>query len=100
MKALQKEKTKTKSDYTCIVSVYLDKEYMYDTFDEIAKRNKYKIVRHEFDDFVLADEYCKTLQDMNQEFLGRFLYSVQYISTEISKNFIKTISLQPNMLSI
>lgn len=100
MKTQLKEKRKTKSDFTCIVSVYLDKEYRYDTFDEIAKRNKYKIVNHEFDDMVLADEYCKTLQGMNQEFLGRFLYKVEYITTEVSEKYTKIISLQPNITLI
>lgn len=85
----------TKSDFTCIVSVYLDKEYKYDNFDDVAKCQLHKIVHHEFDDMVLADEYCKTLQELNNEFLGKFFYKVQYIPIESSKKYTKIISSQP-----
>ena len=88
----------TKSDFTCIVSVYLDKEYLYDSFDNVAICNLHKIVHHEFDDMVLADEYCKTLQELNNEFLGKFLYNVQYIPIESSKKYTKSISSQPNSI--
>lgn len=88
----------TESDYICIVSLYLDKEYMYDNFDDVAKYKRHKIVNHEFDDMVLADEYCKTLQEMNNEFLGKFFYKVQYIPIESSKNYTKMISEKPNSI--
>ena len=86
----------TKSDFTCIVSVYLDKEYKYENFDDIAKYQLHKIVHHEFDDMLLADEYCKTLQELNNEFLGKFFYNVKYIPIESSKKYTKIISLQSN----
>ena len=88
----------TKSDFTCIVSVYLDKEYKYVSFEDISKRSKKNVVHHEFDDMVLADEYCKTLNEMNNEFLGKFFYKVTYQKIEVSQNFTKIISLQPNSI--
>lgn len=90
----------SKSDFTCIVSVYLDKEYLYDNFDDVAKCKRDKIVHHEFDDMVLADEYCKTLQELNNEFLGKFFYKVQYIPIESSKKYTKIISPQPYSISL
>ena len=90
----------SKSDFTCIVSVYLDKEYLYDNFDDVAKCKRHKIVHHEFDDMVLADEYCKTLQELNNEFLGKFFYKVKYTPTESSKKYSKIISQQPNSISL
>ena len=92
--AMQSAKRFTKNDFTCIVSVYLDKEYLYDNFDDVAKKKRNKIVHHEFDDMVLADEYCKTLQELNNEFLGKFFYKVQYIPIESSKNYTNIISPQ------
>lgn len=86
----------SKSDFICIVSVYLDKEYMYDSFDDVAQCKRHKIVHHEFDDMLLADEYCKTLQELNNEFLGKFFYNVKYIPIESSKKYTKIISLQFN----
>lgn len=85
----------TKSDFTCVVSVYLDKEYKYDSFEDIAKYKECKIVHHEFDDMVSADEYCKTLQELNNEFLGRFFYQVKYIPTESSLTFTNKIYYPP-----
>ena len=90
----------SKSDFTCIVSVYLDIEYLYDNFDDVAKCKRDKIVHHEFDDMVLADEYCKTLQELNNEFLGKFFYKVQYIPIESSKKYTKIISPQPYSISL
>jgi len=90
--AMQSAKRFTKNDFTCIVSVYLDKEYLYDNFDDVAKCKRDKIVHHEFDDMVLADEYCKTLQELNNEFLGKFFYKVQYIPIESSKKYTNIIS--------
>ena len=51
---------------------------------------------HEYDDMVWADDYCKTLNEMNNEFLGKFFYKVTYQKIEVSQNFTKIISLQPN----
>jgi hypothetical protein len=65
---------------------------MYDNFDDVAKCKRDKIVHHEFDDMVLADEYCKTLQELNNEFLGKFFYKVQYIPIESSKKYTNIIS--------
>ena len=90
--AMESAKRFTKNDFTCIVSVYLDKEYLYDNFDDVAKCKRDKIVHHEFDDMVLADEYCKTLQELNNEFLGKFFYKVQYIPIESSKKYTNIIS--------
>jgi hypothetical protein len=98
--AMESAKRFTKNDFTCIVSVYLDKEYLYENFDDVAKNKRHKIVHHEFDDMVLADEYCKTLQELNNEFLGKFFYKVQYIPTESSKKYTNIISLQTYSTSL
>jgi hypothetical protein len=86
MEAMEKTKRYTKNQFTCIVSVFLDKEYKYDRFEEIPEcSNGFK--HHEFEDYVLADEYCRLLLEMNKEFIGRFLYKVEYLPTEASENF-------------
>lgn len=85
-----KLKRHTKSEFTCIVSVFLDKEYKYHHFDEVPKKSK-DITHHEFEDFSFADEYCKLLLEMNQDYLGRFLYSIKYLPIEQSPNFTNKI---------
>lgn len=90
----------TTNDFICVVSVYLDKEYKYVSFEDIAKCKEAKIVHHEFDDMVLADDYCKTLQELNNEFLGKFFYNVKYIPTASSFTFTKIISPQPNSIKL
>lgn len=84
----------TKSKFTCIVSVYLDKEYKYDHIDEVPSEVE-KIVCHEFEDFSFADEYCKLLLEMNQDYLGRFLYKIRYLPIEMSPNFTNVIEFYP-----
>ena len=90
-KMQEKTKRYTKNDFTCVVSVFLDKEYKYDKFEEIPCELSDKVRHHEFDDYVLADEYCRLLLEMNKEFIGRFIYKVQYISVEASPNFTNQI---------
>jgi len=86
-----KIKRYTKNTFTCVVSVYLDKDYRYDSFDKIPEEDSSKISHHEFEDFVLADEYCKVLREMNQEFMGRFIFNVKYLPIEQSENFTNKI---------
>lgn len=93
MSRMMEVKTKryTKNAFTSVVSVFLDKEYKYDKFEDIPFELSDKITYHEFDDYVLADEYCRLLLDMNKEFIGRFIYNVQYIAIEASPNFTNQI---------
>jgi hypothetical protein len=85
-----KTKKYTKNEFTSVVSVFLDKEYKYDKFEDIPKSCE-GFTHHEFDDYVLADEYCRLLLEMNKEFIGRFLYSVKYMPIESSPNFTNKI---------
>ena len=86
-----KIKRYTKNTFTCVVSVYLDKEYKFDSFDKIPEEDSCKMSHHEFEDYVLADEYCRLLLDMNQEFIGKFIYKVKYLPIEHSENFTNNI---------
>ena len=83
---MEKTKRYTKNSFTCVVSVFLDKEYKYDKFEDIPKGSD-GFNHHEFEDYVLADEYCRLLLEMNKEFIGRFLYKVKYLPIEASENF-------------
>jgi hypothetical protein len=67
------------ANYPCMVSVYLDKEYKYDSIEEVAKSKQKDIVHHLFEDYRDADDYCKLLKDINSEFLGKFLFKTKYI---------------------
>ena len=94
---MEKLKRYTKSNFTCVVSVYLDKEYKYDRFEDIPK-NSEGFTHHEFEDFGYADEYCKILFEMNNEFMGRFLYNVKYLPIQSSENFTNKLEFyQLNM---
>lgn len=84
---MEKTKRYTKNSFTCVVSVFLDKEYKYDRFEEIPPQCSDAVRNHEFEDYVLADEYCRLLLEMNKEFIGRFIYKVKYIPIEASPNF-------------
>ena len=83
---MEKSKRYTKNTFTCVVSVFLDKEYKYDKFEDISQCSD-GFNHHEFEDYVLADEYCRLLLEMNKEFIGRFLYKVKYLPIEASENF-------------
>lgn len=85
----------TKNDFTSVVSVFLDKEYKYDKFEEIPLELSDNLTHHEFNDYVLADEYCRLLLDMNKEFIGRFIYKVKYLPIEASPNFTNEIKFYP-----
>jgi hypothetical protein len=84
---MEKTKSYTKNEFTCVVSVFLDKEYRYDKLEQIPPQLSDAMSHHEFDDYVLADEYCRLLLEMNKEFIGRFLYKVNYCPIEESTNF-------------
>ena len=87
MQNIERTKIYTKNSFTCVVSVFLDKEYKYDKFEEIPPQLADRVNHHEFEDYVLADEYCRLLLDMNKEFIGRFIYKVKYLPIEASENF-------------
>jgi hypothetical protein len=87
MEQMEKTKRYTKNSFTCVVSVFLDKEYKYDKYEDIPFELSDKVMHHEFDDYVLADEYCRLLLEMNKEFIGRFIYNFKYIPIEASPNF-------------
>ena len=94
---MEKTKRYIKNDFTCVVSVYLDKEYKYDRFEDIPTDSE-GFTHHEFEDFGYADEYCKILLEMNKDFIGRFLYNVRYIPIKASENFTNKIEFyQLNM---
>jgi hypothetical protein len=88
---MEKTKRYTKNEFTCVVSVFLDKEYRFDKLEQIPPQLSDTMSHHEFDDYVLADEYCKLLLEMNKEFMGRFIYKVKYLPIEASPNFTNQI---------
>ncbi len=79
------------SEFVYVVSVYLDKFYRYNYFDEVKRKKG--IVKHEFIDPYEVDEYCKLLRDANKDYLGRFIYEMSMIPTKESKNFTNTLKL-------
>ena len=83
---MEKTKIYTENKFTCIVCVFLDKQYKYDVFEDIPTDEE-GFIYHEFADVVLATEYCRLLLQMNKDFLGRFLYKVNYLPIEESETF-------------
>jgi hypothetical protein len=73
------------SEYVFLVSVFLDKDYKYDDFEQIA--NKEEMVIHEFGDYWSALEYTKCLELMNEDYIGRFHFAMHKLPIEFSENF-------------
>lgn len=73
------------SKHVYLVSVYLDKEYKYDSFDDVP--NDAEVVVHEFPEYFLSLEYSKVLELMNEDFLGKFLYKLFTLPIQFSENF-------------
>jgi hypothetical protein len=73
------------SSHVYLVSVYLDKDYKYDSFDEIP--NDAEVVVHEFPEYFLSLEYSRVLDLMNEDFLGKFLYKLFTLPIQFSENF-------------
>jgi len=73
------------SKHVYLVSVYLDKDYKYDSFDELPSNAE--VVVHEFPEYFLSLEYSKVLEEMNKEFIGRFLFKSFTLPIEYSENF-------------
>lgn len=82
---LTKVKKYIDSTHVYLVSVYLDKEYKYDSFDDVP--NDAEVIVHEFPEYFLSLEYSKVLEEMNKEFIGRFLFKLFNIPIEYSENF-------------
>ena len=64
---------------------YLDKDYKYDSFDDIP--NDAEVIVHEFPEYFLSLEYSKVLELMNEDFLGKFLYKLFTLPIQFSENF-------------
>ena len=73
------------SNHVYLVSVYLDKDYKYDSFDDIP--NDAEVIVHEFPEYFLSLEYSKVLELMNEDFLGKFLYKLFTLPIQFSENF-------------
>jgi len=73
------------SSHVYLVSVYLDKTYKYDNFDEVP--NDEEVVVHEFAEYFLSLEYTRILEEMNKEFIGRFLFKSFSLPIEYSENY-------------
>jgi len=73
------------SSHVYLVSVYLDKTYKYNSFDEVP--NDEEVVVHEFPEYFLSLEYIRILEDVNNEFLGRFLFKSFNLPIEYSENY-------------
>ncbi len=82
---LTKVKKYIDSKHIYLVSVYLDKEYKYDSFDDIP--NDAEVVVHEFPEYFLSLEYSRVLDLMNEDFLGKFLYKLITLPIQFSENF-------------
>jgi len=73
------------SNHVYLVSVYLDKTYKYDSFDEVP--NDEEVVVHEFPEYFLSLEYTRILEEMNKDFIGRFLFKSFTLPIGFSENF-------------
>jgi hypothetical protein len=95
MNAIKNERTtKVKkyidSKHVYLVSVYLDKDYKYSTFDEIP--NDAEVVVHEFPEYFLSLEYTRILEEMNKDFIGKFLFKCFTLPIEYSENFTNNVT--------
>lgn len=86
---INEKKTKVKryidSNHVYLVSVYLDKTYKYNNFDEVP--NNEEVVVHEFPEYFLSLEYTRILEEMNKDFIGRFLFKSFTLPIAFSENF-------------